>query len=522
MRQKITHIVRNPLFQAFILPMLLWTVCTWQPPLGNNTLIFSDCREQYYPFFLAFREALLSSESLQWTWSLGMGTDYLGLIAYYCTSPLYLPALLMPENWLLSYFCLLTPIKLALASLTMTFFLKNLTGREDKALPIFGCLYSFCGWSLIFSLNIMWLDGLYMLPLVTWSTIRLLRDQRTLPYILTLTATLLFNYYISIFICMFVFLLFYCYQFCKWQGAKQFVLSLVRITISTIVVLCLAAVILIPAAHGLLNSSATQQSTIPVPITKYLIPVADQSEAAASWQILRSTFEGNGAIFPALWTAVKTTIPLICKAIGHTIYQAALAGFYGNAVTSPPAIYCGIATIVLTFLCLLSKEKPKREKIAYILILAIYALGMVFNGVSYVYHGFHYPAGFSYRFTFILSFITITTAYQSWLRRENTHPWQALLAGGMTIGYLLLSARFRASGIKEVNIFAIALFTLGMMSYKTVRVKHTATEEVPDADGAASNRQDAKDPAPQKTKMKATASPASRRELPPLCPPVFC
>lgn len=51
MRQKITHIVRNPLFQAFILPMLLWTVCTWQPPLGNNTLIFSDCREQYYPFF---------------------------------------------------------------------------------------------------------------------------------------------------------------------------------------------------------------------------------------------------------------------------------------------------------------------------------------------------------------------------------------------------------------------------------------------------------------------------------------
>lgn len=234
-----------------------------------------------------------------------MGTDYLGLIAYYCTSPLYLPALLMLESWLLSYFCLPTPIKMSLASLTMTFFLKNLTGREDKALPIFGCLYSFCGWSLIFSLNIMWLDGLYMLPLVTWSTIRLLRDRRLLPYILTLTATLLFNYYISVFICMFVFLLFYCYQFCKWQGAKQFVLSLVRITISTIVVLCLAAVILIPAAHGLLNSSATQQSTIPVPITKYLIPVADQSEAAASWQILRSTFEGNGAIFPALWTAVK-------------------------------------------------------------------------------------------------------------------------------------------------------------------------------------------------------------------------
>ena len=51
----------------------------------NNvfSLLYSDCYHQYFPFFKAYRQAILSGESLLWNWDVGLGLDYVSLIAYY-------------------------------------------------------------------------------------------------------------------------------------------------------------------------------------------------------------------------------------------------------------------------------------------------------------------------------------------------------------------------------------------------------------------------------------------------------
>ena len=56
---------------------------------------------QYYPFFVEFRRVLRSGGSLVYNWNLGLGVDYLGLIAYYLASPLNLLSVLVPEGMLL-------------------------------------------------------------------------------------------------------------------------------------------------------------------------------------------------------------------------------------------------------------------------------------------------------------------------------------------------------------------------------------------------------------------------------------
>ena len=106
-------------------------------PFGDSSMLYSDAYHQYYPFFVAFRKALLSGDSLLYTWSVGMGMDYLGLIAYYLASPLNLLGVLVPESMTLVYFTMLVPIKLALAACFFTLFLKKLYGKDDLVTALF-------------------------------------------------------------------------------------------------------------------------------------------------------------------------------------------------------------------------------------------------------------------------------------------------------------------------------------------------------------------------------------------------
>ena len=91
----------NYLALAFAFPcvgMLINMLIRGSEPFGSLTMLYSDMYHQYYPFFVAFRKALLSGDSLLYTWDIGMGMDYLGLISYYLASPLnLLSVLIMPQ-----------------------------------------------------------------------------------------------------------------------------------------------------------------------------------------------------------------------------------------------------------------------------------------------------------------------------------------------------------------------------------------------------------------------------------------
>ena len=137
----------NYLAFAFAFPcvgMLVLMMIAGYVPFGNRSMLYSDMWHQYFPFFKAFRQALLSGDSLLYSWNVGMGMDYLGLISYYLSSPLNLLSILVPEGFELHYFALLMPIKLGLAGLFFAIFLKKIFGKDDLSLPLFGAFYATC------------------------------------------------------------------------------------------------------------------------------------------------------------------------------------------------------------------------------------------------------------------------------------------------------------------------------------------------------------------------------------------
>ena len=176
--QSFKKVKPNYILLAFLLPLFgLFAVMAVRGfiPFGKTSMLYSDMYHQYYPFFVAFRRALLSGESLLHSWNVGMGMNYLGLISYYLASPLNLLTVLLPEDFLLEYFSLLMPIKLAFAGMFFAIFLKSLFKKDDFSIVLFGCFYALCAWALGYHWNIMWLDTFALLPLVSLGTVSLLR-----------------------------------------------------------------------------------------------------------------------------------------------------------------------------------------------------------------------------------------------------------------------------------------------------------------------------------------------------------
>ena len=137
-------------------------------PFGTKSLLFSDAYWQYVEFLGYFRNTVMSGRSLLFSWDYGMGYNTIGLIAYYLSSPVTLVTLLFPSSMMTDAFSLIVFIKIVLSSLTFCFFVRRVVKTSALFSVMFSVSYSLMGFMCVFFFNIMWLDGMVMLPLIIY------------------------------------------------------------------------------------------------------------------------------------------------------------------------------------------------------------------------------------------------------------------------------------------------------------------------------------------------------------------
>ncbi len=429
----------NYLALAFFLPlvlMLILMMCAECAPFGSNSFMSSDAWHQYFPFFKAFRKAILSGESLLYTWT-GMGMDYLGLIAYYLGSPLNLLSILVPENWLKELFNLLIPVKLSFASLFFAIFLKKLFHKDDLSLPLFGCFYGMCAWAMGYLWNTMWLDSFAVLPLVALGTVQLLRDKKFVLYTLSLFFAVVVNYYVGFFVCIFVLLLFICYEICRCKSALDLLKDFLRIAAFTLLGLGMTLFLTLPALGALTNSYASVNK-FPDAFQLNTMTGEAVDAAKAAWKAYSAAKEQGAATFALWWEAFSQSIPPVLEGVKK---------FFGNmaggisptfkASTDLPNIYCGMGTALFAFLFFTCREVKLRDKLCSAFLLLFFLLSFLIRQLDYIWHGFHFPNEIPYRFSFLYSFVVLYMGYRAFLLRESFRPWQLLTAGGLYIALLL-------------------------------------------------------------------------------------
>ena len=435
----------NYLGLAFAIPcvgMLFVMLISQYEPFGKYSMLYSDMYHQYYPFFVEFRNALRGGDGVLYTWSVGLGMDYLGLIAYYLASPLNLLSVLVPEGLLLEYFSLLVPLKLGLAGLFFAIFLKGIFGREDFSVSVFGGLYGLCAWALGFQWNIMWLDTFALLPLVALGTVGLLRKKKFALYTLSLFLSVFANYYIGLFTCIFVFLTFFAYQTCRWGGWKKFFGDLVRIAFFSALAIGMTAVLELPALAAL---QTTQSSVNSFP-TGLRLNIADSHDLKGLFDAMRQV-AGNmgGAIQP-------------------------------NFKEGLPNVYCGIVSVFLMFLYLLAKDVKLRDKVCAVCLLLFFNVSFIIRQLDYIWHGFHFTNMIPYRFSFLYSFVVLYMAYRAWLMRWKISGKRMLAAGVLAAAVLACSEELTSTIAVELgpvsldiplyfiyNLVFLALYVLAML-----------------------------------------------------------
>ncbi len=474
----------NYLGLSFLFPfglMIAMMFIASAEPFGEQTMLYSDMFHQYYPFFNAFRTALRSGESLLWTWSVGMGMDYLGMISYYLASPLNLLSVLVPDGWVLEYFHLLMPLKLGFAGLFFAYMLKKLFGKDDLSIVMFGGMYALCAWALGYQWNIMWLDTFALLPLVALGTVQLLKEKKFLLYTVSLFFAVAVNYYVGFFVCIFVFLLFWCYEICRFKSVGKLIADLCRIGAFTVLALGMTTFITLPAYASLQN---TYSSVNQFPEGFQVNIIAGEAVEAAkeAWRAYEKAKDAGEPTWSLLVTALKTSASPMFDGMCQVAGQIG-GGQTPTYIDGLPNLYCGVLPIALGFLFLLAREVKLRDKLCCVGLLVLFMLSFIIRQLDYIWHGFHFTNQIPYRFSFLFSFVMLYMAYRAWILRDRFKLWQIFAAGILSAAFFFLyKGNWNNIGYLVYNLAFLGLyFTLMLYGNRSfLPEREEQPEELPE------------------------------------------
>ena len=387
-------------FIPFLIVGLLWAFHgVW--PFGDQMILAHDQWHQYYPFYLDLHRKLQNGNSLLFSWTGGMGTNYLSLMAYYLASPFNFLAALLPESWLLPFYTLSVLVRIGCAGLFFAIMLRSLFDRKERAVAFFSTAYALCAFFMGYYWNAIWLDTVAILPLVVLGTLRLLRERKYILYTATLALSILMSYYIGLFTCIFVLLIFIGECICNREEGGGFWSRFFRIAFFTLLAVGMTALLSIPAYLGL-KSTSSSVNRFP---TKFAINMGEEATLLGVLDAVRQVFSNLGAM----------------------IAPTTMEGL--------PNIYCGVVIFALAMLYFCCKKVPLREKIYCAFLLVFFTMSFIIRQLDYILHGGHFPNMLPYRFSFLFSFVLIYMAYRAFTQLDRFRWYHALcilpLLGGM-------------------------------------------------------------------------------------------
>ncbi len=167
-------------------------------------MLTGDLYHQYMPFFTEFMEKISAGESLNYSFRVGVGSNFLALYVYYLASPIHFLAFLFPREHLVEFISYLVILKIGFTGMTGCYYLKKHFQTDSPICVGLSVMYALSGFMAAYNWNIMWLDCVVLLPLIMLGLEQLVKEGKWKMYCLALACSIYTNFYISIMICMFL------------------------------------------------------------------------------------------------------------------------------------------------------------------------------------------------------------------------------------------------------------------------------------------------------------------------------
>ena len=388
-------------FLAFLIPIIIlfFIFAIKSVFLGHGTILYGDMQAQYLPFLSFWQDVLLEGKSIFYSFSNSIGGEVFSTITYYLTSPFNLLVVFFDKLNLLDFLYLIVFFKLALASLTMYFYIdKTFLKLHNNYKLLFSLCYGLMAFNISYYFNIIWLDAIYLLPLVMHQIDNLINDRKFVWYGIFLFLAIVSNYYMGYMICLFsvIYFIYRLFNKYNWQKDRKTIIDrLLIFGFASLFSGLMTCFILIPTYFSVSNSRMNYA----------------QMENYIGFIDIIGTFS---KLFIGSNDENITT----------------LNGAY---------LYASILVFVLVLLYFLNSKTKKKEKRLSLVVLFIFFLSITCGIFYCIWNAFSFPIGLHFRFSYLIVFFLIFLAIRSFLnlpKEKKPYIYASLIYGIICFLYL--------------------------------------------------------------------------------------
>lgn len=413
-------------------------------PFGSRCFLTDDAYVQYNTMIRVFLEYIHSGDMSQIMWNHGMGIDMYLNALYYFMSPFNIIAVALGENYVELSLVIMIVLKCSLIPVTGLYYFRHtdFADREKGLSGIPGTMaglccalaWGFCGYILAYGHNVLWIDGLIILPLLALGVERINRGTGFKAYVIWLAVSFIVNFYYSFYICIFVIMY---HILLERSSFREFLANSLRILMYSLLSVAISAVALLPAVLCIARAGESYTGL-------------DQTGLAAWGDI--------GGYVVSFFSF---------KEITSSSY------LYNNNN------YIGTAAVLLALCFLGAKGVRRLQKTKCVCIAVVLMLAANWLPLNYVFHGFTITHGVGNRFAMLLSFLMVVLAYKMLIELGNMRASGAVFGAVCAILLLVLSftdsSRLQAAVcyVTFMLVSAVVVIVLILVSAKSIR-KETA------------------------------------------------
>ena len=344
-------------------------------PFGTKSLLCVDFYHQYGPMLGELFDRLHLGSNFIYSFNMGMGLPFFRNFLNYLSSPFNIIILFFSRYDLVTSYSYIIGLKAVIASCTFVYFLSHKFNTKELFLVPLGILYAFSAYYSAYYWNIMWIDGMVFLPLITLGIENIVNKQKWKFYTITLAIMLLSNYFIGYMICIFSVIYFIFYNLLKTKYEKGKFKESFKFFFKNILIFSFGSLV-----AGMLTAFLLY------PMFKAISSISASSGSWPTSQYYDFTLED---FLKYHLTGVPTTT-------------------FASDVITAPNISAGILSVALLLGFIININIPFKTKLCYLSMLGILIIAFFNVKLDFIFHAFHVPNDLPYRYSFLYTFVLLT------------------------------------------------------------------------------------------------------------------
>ncbi len=341
-------------------------------PFGSESVLSLDLNGQYVYYYDYMYDVFAGEESVFYSWSRNLSGEFMGIIGYYLGSPFNFLVWMFPREMITEGLLTMMVTKVGAIGLCMAIYLSRGKGYGKLTTIVFSASYALCSYTMVQTMNPMWLDGVMILPIVVYGIEKLMDEGKFIMLTIALVYAFVTCFYIGFMIAIFsaIYFLYYAVVSHKEGLARLFIGRGALFTAVAVVSVLISSYMLIPVYNSLSYG-------------KFDFSEPDYSSVYTNFDLI----EMLDKMFPLTYDTVR--------------------------MSGLPFIYCGTIVLLLLPCYFFMKKIRGRDRIGGAVIIAILCVSMWICQVDMLWHGGQLPNWLPYRYSFMLSFLMVRFAAEA-------------------------------------------------------------------------------------------------------------